>query len=59
MARFGFLSSLLFAAGAIATSYTDSKTGITFSSYQDSDTGCLFGMAMPEDLEKDFIGQIV
>lgn len=60
MARFSLLS-LIFAVGAAAqaTSFTDSNTGITFQSYQDSDTECRFGIALPETLETDFIGQIV
>lgn len=62
MARFSLLSSLLLAVGAVAqqsTSYTDPKSGITFDSYKDSDTGCQFGIAMPENPDKDFIAQIV
>lgn len=52
----------LFALGAYAqtaSSYTDSNTGITFDRYYDSTTGYSFGMALPETIGSDFIGQIV
>jgi cellobiose dehydrogenase (acceptor) len=61
MARFAALLSLTYALGAFAQSvaYTDPNTGIDFMSYQDSESGARFGVATPETLGKDFIGQIV
>lgn len=55
------LQLLALAAGAYAQTaavYTDDNSGISFSGYQDT-TGMLFGMALPETIGSDFIGQIV
>ncbi|KAH8672540.1 hypothetical protein BGZ60DRAFT_374213 [Tricladium varicosporioides] len=56
-----FLGSLALAAGAFAqsTSYVDPNTGITFQQSSDATTGFSFGMALPETVGSDFIGQIV
>lgn len=61
MARFAALLPLAYALGAFAQSvaYNDPNTGIDFMSYQDSESGARFGVATPETLGKDFIGQIV
>ncbi|KAF2137374.1 iron reductase domain protein [Aplosporella prunicola CBS 121167] len=45
-------------ASAATAPYTDSTTGIKFSQYTDK-SGYAFGMAVPETVGKDFIGQIV
>jgi cellobiose dehydrogenase (acceptor) len=61
MARFAALLPLAYALGALAQSvaYNDPNTGIDFMSFQDSESGARFGVATPETLGKDFIGQIV
>jgi len=61
MARFAALLPLAYALGAFAQSvaYNDPNTGIDFMSFQDSESGARFGVATPETLGKDFIGQIV
>jgi len=56
-------SSLLLlatAAGVYAQSspYTDANTGIAFEGYEDT-TGFKFGMALPQTIGSDFIGQMV
>ncbi|KAI0018443.1 GMC oxidoreductase [Xylariomycetidae sp. FL0641] len=65
MARTSFSSLLsLLAVGRLAAAavkstvpYTDDKTGITFQGYSDED-GFRFGIAVPEEVTTDFIGQI-
>lgn len=47
------------AAAASAAPFTDSNTGITFETYSDSSIGFSWGMAFPETIDTDFIGQIV
>ncbi|PBK76245.1 CBD9-like protein [Armillaria solidipes] len=47
------------AAGQSASAYTDSTTGMTFQALQDSSTGFIFGIALPETIGTDFIGQMV
>ncbi|KIY48341.1 FAD/NAD(P)-binding domain-containing protein [Fistulina hepatica ATCC 64428] len=42
-----------------SSSYTDSNTGITFQAYTDADTGIIVGIAVPETIDKSFIGLIV
>ncbi|KAI4843507.1 FAD/NAD(P)-binding domain-containing protein [Aureobasidium sp. EXF-8845] len=61
MARFAALLPLAYALGAFAQSvaYNDPNTGIDFMSFQDSESGSRFGVATPETLGTDFIGQIV
>lgn len=45
------------AQGLTTTPYSDPNTGIDFQSYQS--TGYSFGIALPETVESDFIGQLV
>jgi cellobiose dehydrogenase (acceptor) len=55
------LSLLAMAAGAITqttSAYVDANTGISFQRYGDT-TGFGVGMALPETVGKDFIGQMV
>ncbi|KAK0479706.1 hypothetical protein IW261DRAFT_150981 [Armillaria novae-zelandiae] len=47
------------AAGQSASAYTDTTTGMTFQALQDSSTGFVFGIALPETIGTDFIGQMV
>ncbi|KAK0465993.1 uncharacterized protein EV420DRAFT_1636565 [Desarmillaria tabescens] len=47
------------AAGQSASAYTDPTTGMTFQALQDSSTGFVFGIALPETIGTDFIGQMV
>ncbi len=47
------------AAGQSASAYTDPTTGMTFQALQDSSTGFIFGIALPETIGTDFIGQMV
>lgn len=47
------------AAATVATSYTDPNTGIDFQTYWASDVDYSFGLALPETIESDFIGQMV
>ncbi len=47
------------AAGQPASSYTDPTIGMTFQALQDLSTGFIFGMALPESIGTDFIGQMV
>lgn len=51
-----FLGMALSAMAQVAT-YTDSKTGITFDQYTDT-TGYQFGLALPETIGTDLIGQM-
>ena len=57
------LALLGLAAGAAAQTvtapYTDPLTGIDFQAYTDPETGYIFGVALPETVGTDFIGQIV
>ncbi|KAE8150784.1 hypothetical protein BDV25DRAFT_105554 [Aspergillus avenaceus] len=55
------LSSVLgaAAAGYNSSSYSDSTTGIDFQRWCDEKTGFCFGLALPETVETDFIGQMV
>ncbi|PBK93646.1 CBD9-like protein [Armillaria gallica] len=47
------------AASQSASAYTDPTTGMTFQALQDSSTGFIFGIALPETIGTDFIGQMV
>ncbi|KAG7451905.1 CBD9-like protein [Guyanagaster necrorhizus] len=47
------------AAGQSASAYTDPTTGMTFQALQDSSTGFVLGIALPETIGTDFIGQMV
>ncbi|KAB8071781.1 hypothetical protein BDV29DRAFT_12615 [Aspergillus leporis] len=55
------LSSALGAAAANynSSAYSDSATGIDFQRWCDESTGFCFGLALPETVESDFIGQMV
>lgn len=60
-----FSAAALFVLGAIsgadaqsASAYSDPNTGIDFQAYKD-DSGYQFGIALPETLGSDFIGQLV
>ncbi|KAI5274967.1 FAD/NAD(P)-binding domain-containing protein [Aureobasidium subglaciale] len=61
MIRFAALLPLACALSAFAQSiaYNDPNTGIDFMSYEDTKSGARFGVATPETLGADFIGQIV
>jgi cellobiose dehydrogenase (acceptor) len=61
MTRFITLLHLAFVLGTSAqsVSYNDPNTGIDFMSYYDTKSGARFGIATPETLDRDFIGQIV
>lgn len=60
--RTSLFSLGLFALGVYGqstSSYTDSASGIVFQRYEDtSGTGFSFGMALPETIGSDFIGQM-
>lgn len=47
------------AAQTTASPYTDAKTGIDFMSYSANGGAFRFGIALPETVESDFIGQLV
>lgn len=47
------------AAATTAAPYTDPKTGIDFMSYSANGGAFSFGIALPEKVETDFIGQLV
>ena len=47
------------AAQTVTAPYTDPLTGIDFQAYTDPETGYIFGIALPETVTTDFIGQIV
>lgn len=47
------------AAATVASAYTDPNTGIDFQTYFASDIEYSFGLALPETIETDFIGQMV
>lgn len=47
------------AAQTTASPYTDAKTGIDFMSYSAIGGAFSFGIALPETVESDFIGQLV
>ncbi|KAK1149110.1 hypothetical protein N8T08_007788 [Aspergillus melleus] len=55
------LSSVLGAAARSynSSAYSDSVSGIDFQQWCDSSSGFCFGMALPEDADTDFIGQLV
>ncbi|KAI7778212.1 hypothetical protein LA080_002477 [Diaporthe eres] len=46
-------------AATTASAYTDPKTGIDFMSYSANGGAFSFGLALPETVESDFIGQLV
>ncbi|OGM47316.1 cellobiose dehydrogenase [Aspergillus bombycis] len=61
---FGGLVALSSALGAAAmnynsSAYSDSTTGIDFQRWCDEKTGFCFGLALPETVDSDFIGQLV
>ncbi|KAL1691086.1 hypothetical protein GGG16DRAFT_54323, partial [Schizophyllum commune] len=47
------------AAQTVTAPYTDPLTGIDFQAYTDPETGYIFGIALPETVGTDFIGQVV
>ncbi|KAH8759951.1 hypothetical protein F5883DRAFT_619315 [Diaporthe sp. PMI_573] len=47
------------AAATTATAYTDATTGIDFMQYSANGGAFTFGIALPETIESDFIGQLV
>ncbi|KUI55306.1 Cellobiose dehydrogenase [Cytospora mali] len=47
------------AAASVASAYTDPNTGIDFQTYFSSSVDYSFGLALPETVESDFIGQLV
>lgn len=47
------------AAATVASAYTDPNTGIDFQTYFASDVDYSFGIALPETIGTDFIGQMV
>lgn len=47
------------AASTVATVYNDPNTGIDFQTYFASDVEYSFGLALPETIGTDFIGQMV
>ncbi|GIJ99447.1 hypothetical protein Aspvir_001579 [Aspergillus viridinutans] len=55
------LSSTLgaFAANYNSSAYSDSASGIDFQRWCDEDTGFCFGLALPETVGTDFVGQLV
>ncbi|EAW23782.1 putative cellobiose dehydrogenase [Aspergillus fischeri NRRL 181] len=55
------LSSTLgaFAANYNSSAYSDSASGIDFQRWCDADTGFCFGLALPETVKTDFVGQLV
>ncbi|KAK0452909.1 GMC oxidoreductase [Desarmillaria tabescens] len=53
------LSGVRETAGQSASSYTDPITGMSFQALQDSSTGFVFGLALPETIGTDFIGQMI
>ncbi|KAF9887715.1 hypothetical protein FE257_009668 [Aspergillus nanangensis] len=53
--------SVVLGASAVnynSSAYTDSATGIDFQRWCDEGTGYCFGVALPETVESDFIGQL-
>ncbi|KAB8207806.1 hypothetical protein BDV34DRAFT_233707 [Aspergillus parasiticus] len=61
---FGGLVAMSSALGAAAmnynsSAYSDSTTGIDFQRWCDETTGFCFGLALPETVDSDFIGQLV
>lgn len=46
-------------AATTASAYTDAKTGIDFMQYSANGGAFSFGIALPEKVETDFIGQLV
>ncbi|KAL1706739.1 hypothetical protein EV121DRAFT_162400, partial [Schizophyllum commune] len=57
LALFGLVAGA--AAQTVTAPYTDPLTGIDFQAYTDPETGYIFGIALPETVGTDFIGQIV
>lgn len=60
---FGGLVAMSSALGAAAmnynsSAYSDSTTGIDFQRWCDETTGFCFGLALPETVDSDFIGQL-
>ncbi|KAE8353210.1 hypothetical protein BDV28DRAFT_133546 [Aspergillus coremiiformis] len=60
---FGGLVALSSALGASAanfnsSAYSDAATGIDFQRWCDESTGYCFGLALPETVDSDFIGQL-
>lgn len=55
------LSSTLgaFAANYNSSAYSDSASGIDFQRWCDANTGFCFGLALPETVGTDFVGQLV
>ena len=54
------LVSLAAAAAQDTTvAFTDPNTGIDFQAFSDSNLGYQFGIALPETITTDFIGQLV
>ncbi|KAG2415949.1 hypothetical protein HFD88_007141 [Aspergillus terreus] len=55
------LSSALGASAATynSSAYSDSTTGIDFQRWCDETTGFCFGVALPESVDSDFVGQLV
>lgn len=47
------------AAATTAVAYTDANTGIDFQQYSANGGAFQFGIALPETIESDFIGQLV
>ncbi|ROW03750.1 hypothetical protein VMCG_05352 [Cytospora schulzeri] len=47
------------AAATVSSAYTDPNTGIDFQTYFASDVDYSFGLALPETVTTDFIGQLV
>ncbi|EYE91315.1 putative cellobiose dehydrogenase [Aspergillus ruber CBS 135680] len=59
-----WLTTLTTALGVAASTtessaYSDPATGIDFQRWCDDDSGMCFGMALPETVKSDFIGQMV
>ncbi|PYH41285.1 putative cellobiose dehydrogenase [Aspergillus saccharolyticus JOP 1030-1] len=46
------------ASSSTTSAYSDSVSGMDFQRWCDSDTGFCFGIALPETVEKSFIGQL-
>ncbi|KAL4894435.1 cellobiose dehydrogenase [Aspergillus ambiguus] len=55
------LSCVLGASAAAynSSAYSDTTTGIDFQRWCDEDTGFCFGVALPESVDSDFVGQMV
>lgn len=55
----GFVSTFYGVSAQRTSAYTDQVTGITFQQYHDTITGYGVGIALPETVGQDFIGQLV